>query len=107
MSERRRALKARREHLLTRSALLREEFEREARALEAPLARADQALQALAWLRRHPAWPAGAVGLLLVVRPRRAWRLARQGFRAWRLWRRARPYAWLLLQGWRRAAARG
>ncbi|MDH4051323.1 MAG: YqjK-like family protein [Rubrivivax sp.] len=103
MSPRREALVARREQLLARSAMLRNETALRARAFEGPLSWADWALQSMAWLRHNPAWPAGAVGLLAVVRPRRVWRWTRRGFAAWRLWRRARPYASLLAQGWQRS----
>lgn len=106
MSPRREALVVKRAALLARSAAVRSEFASAARSLETPLAWGDQALQGLDWLRRNPAWPTAAAGLLIVLRPGRAWRLARRALATWRIWRRARPYAALLAQGWQRGMSR-
>lgn len=79
---------ARREQLLLRSAALRQRFAHEARALEPPLARADRVLGGLRWLRGHPGLVAGGVVVVIVLRPRQAWRWALRGWWGWRLWQR-------------------
>jgi len=42
------------------------------------------------FLKRHPGLVLAAVALLVVLKPRRAWRLAKRGFVVWRLWRTLR-----------------
>lgn len=87
---RRDALAERRAALLARSAVLRARLQQQAQVLDAPLALADRGVAGLCWLRRHPQVPLAAVAVVVVLRPRRAWRLA---VRAWALWRSLR---WLL-----------
>lgn len=87
------ALQRRREQLLMRSAALRVRSRHEAQALEAPLALADQGLHALRWLRANPEWPLAAIGVWVVLGPRRALRWAMRG---WWLWRGARRVMALL-----------
>jgi len=82
-----RALRRRREQLLTRSAALRVRLRYEAAALAAPLALADQGVQAVRWLRVHPEWPLAALGVWVLLGPRRALRWAMRG---WWLWRGTR-----------------
>jgi YqjK-like protein len=87
-------LQLRRERLLVRSAELRAAIAENSRALGPPLALVDQLRAGLRWLRAHPEWPAGALVVMLVLRPRRllvwsgrawwVWRLLRQGRRALR-----------------------
>ena len=43
-----------------------------------------------AFLKSHPGLVLAAVTLLVVLKPRRAWRLAKRGFLAWRLWQTLR-----------------
>ncbi len=74
--------------LLARSDALRRSLASDLRALEQPLAWADQGLAAARWLRRHPEWPVGAAALLVALRPVRAWRWGRRLFFAWRTGRR-------------------
>lgn len=90
-----RALQRRREQLLMRCAALRARLRHQAQALEAPLQRVDQGLQAARWLRAHPEWPLAAVGVWVVLRPRRAFRWALRG---WWLWRGARRLLALIPQ---------
>jgi len=80
----------RRERLLLRSAALRVQLARDAQGLATPLAIADTVGDAARWLWRHPEWPLGALVMLVVLRPRRAWRWASRGWWAWRLWQRGR-----------------
>jgi len=82
-------LAQRRERLLQRSAVLRVQLAQDGRALQAPLALADTVREGWHWLRRHPEWPAGAALLLVLLKPRRAWRWASRGWWAWRVWQRA------------------
>jgi len=79
----------RREQLLVRSTVLRLQLAREAQVLEAPLAIADKVHLGLRWLWQHPEWPVAGLVVLVVLRPRRAWRWATRAWWAWRLWRRS------------------
>lgn len=79
-----------REQLLMRSTALRLQFADEARVLEAPMAAADRVRDGVHWLRTHPeAVLAGAV-VVVVLRPRAAWRWAWRGWGAWRVWQSLR-----------------
>ncbi len=95
MIVRREALSRRRAELLTRSAALRERVRQRSEVLVVPLALADHAIDAASWLRGHPQLPLTLIGVWVVFRPRRAWRLA---WRAWGLWRGTRR----VLRAWGR-----
>lgn len=82
----------RKQQLLIRSAELRIAFGHEARALQAPLAVADQAVAGVQWLRAHPVWPLGSVALLAALRPRRVLGWGARLWWGWRLVRRARGW---------------
>lgn len=86
-------LQLRCQQLQQRSAGLRLQLAHDARVLQAPLALADQVRDSWRWLRSHPQWLAAATGVLVLLRPRRALRLARRLWTGWRLWQR--------LQRWR------
>lgn len=88
-----RALQRRREQLLMKSAALRMQLRHDAHALEVPLALADRGLHAARWLRAHPEWPLTALGVWVVLGPRRALRWATRG---WWLWRGVRRVMALL-----------
>lgn len=90
-------LALRRQALLQRSAALREGLAYQSVALEAPLAAADRVHEGARWLYRQRAWLAGGLVVVLVVRPRRAWRLVRFSWWAWRSARRVQP--WLAAAG--------
>jgi len=79
----------RRQRLLARSAALRVQLAQDAQGLAGPLAVADAVGGAARWLWRHPEWPLGALVVLVVLRPRRAWRWASRAWWAWGLWQRA------------------
>ncbi len=96
-------LALRQQRLLLRSAALRSKLAEQSVVLEAPLAAADRVHAGARWLYRQRAWLAGAVVVVLVVRPRRAWRVARFGWWLWRSARRVQP--WLVAAGL--VAARG
>lgn len=95
-ARRRAALRADREALIARSAVLREQLATRVEQLE-PLARQVGGLRAgWRWLAAHRlALGAGGLALLggiALVRPHRAWRLARRAWALWRGWRRLRQH---------------
>jgi hypothetical protein len=90
------ALALRQQALLLRSAALRADLGRDLRRLQAPLALADRVRAGWQWLRAHPQVPLAAGLVLVVLRPRRAWRW---GLRLWWGWRR-----WRRVQRWLQAA---
>lgn len=90
-------LALRRQRLLLRSAALRSALAEQSVVLEAPLAVADRVHAGVRWLGRHRDWWVGGALVVLVVRPRRAWRMLRFGWWAWRSARRAQ--VWLSAAG--------
>lgn len=85
-------LERRQGQLLARSEQLRDAIADDAQVLRRPLDLVDQARAGWRWLRAHPPWALGAVAVVvLVVRPRRVWRLSTRLFWGWRTWRRVRP----------------
>jgi hypothetical protein len=88
-----RELERRQQLLLIRSAELRVTLAHQARALQAPLALADQLRAGAQWLRRHPLWPAAALVLLAWRRPRRILVWVSRLSWGWRLYRRVRHWA--------------
>jgi hypothetical protein len=90
-------LALRRQRLLMRSAALRSALAEQSVPLEAPLALADRVHAGVRWLGRHREWWVGGAVVVLVVRPRRAWRVLRFGWWAWRNARRAQT--WLSAAG--------
>lgn len=97
-AERLATLARRQQGLLLRSAALRSDLGRDLQHLQAPLALADRVRSGWHWLRAHPQAPLAAVVVLVVLRPRRAWRL---GLRLWWGWR-----SWQRMQRWLHAAPR-
>jgi len=86
-------LALRQQLLLARSAALRDAAAQQASVLGPPLDAADRARAVAAWLYAQRVWVGAAVVLVLVIRPRRAWRVARW---SWWLWRTARrALGWL------------
>ncbi len=91
-------LALRQQQLLLRSAALRASIGDQALVLEAPFAFADRVRAAARWAWRHRvALIGGAAVVVIVMRPRRAWRLVRFGWSAWR--RTQLMKAWLLAAG--------
>lgn len=88
MSARAQALARRQLDLVRRSGELRHAFAQDAQALQRPLALADQVHAAWCWLRAHPEVPLAAAAVLVVLRPRRALRLAWRVWTGWRLWQK-------------------
>jgi len=58
--------------------------------LEAALARGDNVLKGVDWLKHHPAAVGIAVVAAVIARPQRAWRWAKRGFVIWRGWQTVR-----------------
>lgn len=54
--------------------------------LAAVLDKGDALREGVDWLKQHPAAVGAAVAAVAIVRPKRAWRWARQGFFLWRGW---------------------
>ena len=79
-------LAARCEALQARNAGLRRQLADDSQVLLAPLAVADRVLDGLRWLRSHPQWLLAAAAPLLILRPRRTWRLGMRLWSGWRLW---------------------
>lgn len=79
--------------LAVRRGALQERIAQQRRRVAAdawPVARAlgvaDRAAEGVGWLKSHPAAVFAAVAGLIVVRPKRAWRLARRAFVLWSAW---------------------
>lgn len=89
---RQQALAQRCEALQARSAELRGALARDSQVIQTPLALADRALAGLRWLKAHPQWVGIGVAVLVVWRPRRAWRLGARLWGAWRLWGRVQRW---------------
>ena len=66
--------------------MLRRQLATDSRALQTPLAVVDRLLTGLLWLRLHPQWLLAGAATLLVLRPRRSWRLGLRLWSGWRLW---------------------
>lgn len=90
-------LALRQQRLLQRSAALRTSLGHQGAVLDPPLAIADKVRAGARWLVRQRGWIAGGVVVVVVLRPRRAWRLARFGWWSWRTARRLQP--WLAAAG--------
>ncbi len=91
------AIALRQQRLLLRSEALRGQLASQVQVLDAPLAAADQARAIAQWLYARRVWIAAGAVVVLVARPRRAWRAMRLGWWLWRSARRAQ--AWLAAAG--------
>jgi len=90
-------LALRRQRLQLRSAALRDALAEQSIVLGPPLAAADRAQAGAQWLYRQRGWLMAGVVVVLVLRPRRAWRLFSAGWWLWRTARRLQP--WLVAAG--------
>ena len=91
MSARQLELALQRERLLARSTVLRERVVEQSAVLAPALDLGDRLRDASRWVSTHPALVLSALVVVVVVRPRVAWRW---GLRAWS--------TWLLARSWRR-----
>lgn len=51
---------------------------------------ADQVRSGVGWVKQNPAAVGIALGILVILKPRRVWNLGRKGFVFWQLWRNLR-----------------
>lgn len=85
MSKRLIELAERRERLVALVALQRSEFSRSLSPLRTGCAVADKGIMAMRYLQKHPVLLAGGVGLLVALRPRKAFSWLKRGWFAWRM----------------------
>jgi hypothetical protein len=81
-------IRARRERLIARSDLQREEFARDVTVWQPALGVIDRGLAGYAWLRAHPEVLIAAGAVLLVLRPRRTLRWSLRLYSVWQTYRR-------------------
>lgn len=80
-------VRLRQQLLLVHSTDLRHRLHHQLQSLQGPAAAADRVKAGLLWLYQHPQWPAGALALWLILKPRRF--ITWTG-RVWWLWKTAR-----------------
>lgn len=90
MSKRLVELAERRERLVALAALQRSTFSRQLYPVKAGCAVADKGVMALRFLQKHPALVAGAAGLLLALKPRKAFSWLKRGWFVWRMTQKLR-----------------
>lgn len=84
MTKRNAKLSHRRENLLARSNLLRQQIVDQSVALNPVFSTVDRLQDAWWWLRAHPEAIAAGALALVVWRPRKTWSI---GWRAWSMWK--------------------
>ncbi len=82
----------RQQALRLRSAQLRSSLQDQVQVLKRPLALADAAQSGLQWLYRNPAWPIGALTLVVVLRPKRVMVWAGRAWWAWNSYQRVQDW---------------
>ncbi|MHB1293172.1 MAG: YqjK-like family protein [Sulfuricella sp.] len=85
MNEKLIRLAERRERLVAQAAAQRMALAQNIEPWRNPLARADQGLAALRYIKSHPAWIVGGVALLAILRPGRAGKWLRRGWVTWQM----------------------
>lgn len=94
MNQRINELRLQRGRLLERIATQRTTLIRDLQPIAASLATADRLLARVRagsdYIQQHPRVTALALTVLVVTRPRRAWRWAKRGLLAWQTWRTLR-----------------
>jgi hypothetical protein len=80
-------IRRRRERLIGKAAAQRDEVALLAARWERPLALADRAIAATEYLRAHPGYVVAAIGVVVILSPRRAFRWAGRGLALWRGYR--------------------
>lgn len=78
-------LAERRERLIAQAEAQRRALAQDMAPWRTALALADQGLNAMRFLRRHPVWLLGAVALIVALRPAKAGKWLRRGWIAWRV----------------------
>lgn len=85
MNEKLVRLVERRERLVAQAAAQRMALAQNIEPWRAPLARVDQGLAALRYVKRHPAWIVGGVALLAVLRPGNIGKWLGRGWVTWQM----------------------
>ena len=85
MNEKLLLLAERRECLVAQAAAQRMMLAQNVEPWRIPLARADQGLAALRFIKTHPSWLVGSMVLLAALRPGRVGRLLRRVWVAWQM----------------------
>jgi len=80
------------QRLLVRSAQLRASLSQDFQALQTPLNMLDTAKAAAQWLGKHPIYPCMALGILVLLKPRRALAWGRRLLTGWFTMRRVREW---------------
>ncbi|HUX65141.1 YqjK-like family protein [Sulfuricella sp.] len=83
-------LAERRERLVAQAAAQRMTLAQNIEPWRTPLARADQGLAALRYIKSHPAWIVGGVVLLAALRPARVGKWLGRGWVTWQMMRKLR-----------------
>lgn len=83
-------LAERRDRLVAQAAAQRISLAQNIEPWRQPLARADQGLAALRYIRSHPAWIVGGAVLLAVLRPGRIGKWLGRGWVTWQMVRKLR-----------------
>lgn len=86
-------LALRKQRLILKSAALRRSMSQDAEPLQPIGTGIDKLTAGVLWVKDHPQVLAAAAAVLLVARPRRAWRWSRRGFVAWKAWQKLRDLA--------------
>lgn len=87
MEQRLTQIRLRRERLIARAALQREDLARDVAGLAPAVRVIDGGITAVAWVRAHPGPLLIAAGLMLVLRPRRTIRWSLRLYSLWRGYR--------------------
>lgn len=90
MAEKLTRLAERRERLIAQIAAQRTTLAHSIEPWRAPLARVDQGLAALRFIKRHPAWMVGGGILFAALRPARVGKWLHYGWVAWQVVHRLR-----------------
>jgi hypothetical protein len=85
MNEKLKLLAERRERLVAQAAAQRMALAQNIEPWRQPLARVDQGLAALRYIKNHPTWIVGGIALLAALRPGRAGKWLARGWAAWQL----------------------
>ena len=85
MNEKLARLAERRERLIAQAAAQRMALAQNIEPWRKPLARVDQGLAALRYIKRHPAWIVGAAALLAALRPGRVGKWLQLGWVTWQM----------------------
>ncbi len=86
-------LALKKQRLQIASESLRADFGDYASGMRPLFTGADYAVEGARWVRRNPEVVVAGAAVLIVVRPKSAWRWARRAFVGWQLWQKLRNLA--------------